>query len=165
MSSFDFTYIDRNLIDQTALALQRSAVPENQKLAQYLEGYDPRRSPLVLLGIAANDVKVVRHFTTDSAYERRSQGLQASLGPAKWGIEFIKLILANLRKAICGGTKAKSDATLAALAAMIVSQFHISISAATGLAVMCLMALGRATKDAFCKMTDSEVLAALAENR
>ena len=101
-----------------------------------------------------------------STEEWRNQYVYA-LNMFTWGRAFIIEILRNLRDLICGPRKShgklgeKSHAALAALAALIAHKFHVDSATAAGLAVHALIALSKATKKAFCDMTDEEVLEAL----
>ena len=94
----------------------------------------------------------------------------AKLRPLRWGKLFIKEILTEIRKVICGPRKeptklsTKSQTVIATVAGVIVTKFHIHSTTATALAILALLTLSEATKKAFCKMTDAEVLAALAKN-
>jgi len=166
---YDLFYLERQVVLSVVQDLRRSPATVDQRLSRYLSDFEARdtNSPgIVLLGMAALDAKIVRSVATDSAYQRRSAGA-ASVGPLNWGLQFIRQILAELREIICGPKSkrsklgANSQAILSAIAAAIVAKFHVTSVTATGLSVLVFLALGRATKSAFCKMTDSEVLAAL----
>jgi hypothetical protein len=80
---------------------------------------------------------------------------------------FFLSILNEPRKIICGKGKnpkkfgSGSHAVLSGVAAAIAKKFGISDPAAIGLAVLVLMTLGQATKNAFCKKKDTEVLKTL----
>lgn len=165
-------YVDRNVLIQIVEQLNNSSAPSDQRLARYLREYDKQdtnRPAVTFLGLAARDANIVRQTTTDSAIERRSAG-SSHFAPLNWGRQFIARILSELREIICGPKPKPSklgpnaQAYIAAIAAAILAKFHVSSVTATGLAVLILLTLSRATKNAFCKMTDAEVLAALSEN-
>ena len=171
-SEYDPFYLDRHFIGSVAEELSKSPAAVDHRLSRYLgefEASDTNSRAIVLLGMAANDAKLVRSIATDSVIEHRGAGL-AKIGPLVWAVQFIRQILAELRKIICGPKStpsklgASSQAVIAAIAAAIAQRFHVESVTATGMAVLVLLALGRATKSAFCKMTDSEVLASLARN-
>jgi len=100
--------------------------------------------------------------------ERRDQTVYM-LDMFAWGRAFIAKILHDLRGAACGPKGSdgkpgeKSHDTLAALAPLIAQKFDVSSPTAAALAALSLIALGKATKNAFCEMTDEKVLQALSK--
>jgi hypothetical protein len=168
---YDPFYIEPTTILSIVSDLRESANSVDQRLSRYLEDLSrgTGRDAIAVLGMAARDANVIRVMTTDSVPERRDH-LAALIGPLNWATSFIRQIIAELREIICGSKKKpkglgeKSQAIIAAITVAIASRFHIPPGTATGLAVLVLLALSRATKKAFCKMTDEEVLAALKTN-
>lgn len=164
-------YIDQNVIVRIAERLKDSELAVDQKLVGYLSRYGTEQitasNSLFFLGMAAREAHLVREVAMDSAViERRNLGFTLT-GPLKWGADFIRQILVELRRIICG-PKGKipdlshtSQAVISALAAAIVAKFNVSSASASGFAVLVLLTLSRAIKRAFCKMTDEEVLADL----
>lgn len=84
-----------------------------------------------------------------------------------WGINFFKQFLREIRKIICEKKKVRTrvedqkdlpTASIAALSASLMTALHISNALATGLATLVLLTIATATKNAFCTMTDEEVL-------
>lgn len=88
-----------------------------------------------------------------------------------WGLGFLREILKEIRAIICtkkgaAGVNLKDyknypRGIAAALAAVIVRKIGVEEPMALGLATFALIAVANATKNAFCKMTDDEVLIAL----
>ena len=82
---------------------------------------------------------------------------------------FLLSILRELREIICGkGKKPKAlgkeaHAAVSALAALLTLKLGISDAAAIGLAVLILITIAQATKNAFCKMDDTEAYKAIRE--
>ena len=89
---------------------------------------------------------------------------------------FLWEYLAGLRELICGkpGKKAKRTtddslphensypyAVATAVASWIMHSLGVSSPVALGLATLILIKLAKTTKNAFCKMTDAEVLASI----
>jgi hypothetical protein len=89
----------------------------------------------------------------------------------EWGRQFIRTVLAEVRETVCGdkGTYAalrkEYDSYVKAFAVSISSSIMnllgVSEPMALGLATLVLLILVSATKNAFCKMTDKEVLEAI----
>jgi hypothetical protein len=81
---------------------------------------------------------------------------------------FLLSILRELREIICGKGKPKplgkeAHAAVSALAALLAARLGISDATAIGLAVLILITLAQATKNAFCKMDDVEAYKAIKE--
>jgi len=82
---------------------------------------------------------------------------------------FLLSILRELREIICGkGKKPKplgkeAHAAVSALAVLLAARLGISNATAIGLAVLILITLAQATKNAFCKMDDVEAYKAIKE--
>jgi hypothetical protein len=94
-------------------------------------------------------------------------------GAAEWGKGFLKEILRGIRKAICtesaeySGLKKEyvgyPKAFAVAASSAVLSSLGISSAMALGLATLVLLVLAQATKDAFCRMTDDDVLKSIEE--
>jgi hypothetical protein len=106
---------------------------------------------------------VLASTITEIHEERRKAGV-VQKGAAGLSSFFLS-ILDELRAIICGkGKSAKklgknSQAILAAVAAVVSRALGIGDPTATGIAVLVLITLGQATKNAFCKMSTAEFLA------
>lgn len=164
---FDPFYLDPDYIKRVVAQLEKTGFKADSSMAQFLRDYTNRTSghpPLALLGMAAASAGLVRSVGMDSV-ERRAA--RSPIGPADWGRMFIEKLLKELRDIFCGkGKTAKplggpAQAAIAAIAAYIMQQFHVSQPSATGLAVLVLLALARAAKKSLCEMTDNEILEAL----
>jgi len=90
-----------------------------------------------------------------------------------WGAKFVWQILKELRTIICTKKYGRIDLTAyknypqgvsVALAGVIMNAIGVKEPTALGLATLVLIALGNATKNAFCKLTDEEVIEALDPN-
>jgi hypothetical protein len=169
---YDQFYLDPNFIRAAAAQLEKSGTVADRGMSRYLRDFaagQESTTPLVSLGLAAVQTQLIRPMTTDSAIERRGASLSFQLGPAQWGLQFLRKILANLREAICGNKKKptplgkNAEAYIAAITAFIMQKFHVPYGTATGLAVLIMLTLSRSAKKAFCEMTDEEVLAAFRE--
>lgn len=169
----DSFYLDTNVLIGVRAELSRSSTDIDQYFASYLQAHLDSKTglpPISFLGIAAQRAEILskRQYTTDAAWDEK-RAVQSESMPLKWGRNFIKQILLELRKIICGpknkSTKlgSESAAVISAIAIMIVTKFHVNSVTANGFAVVILLALAQATRNAFCTMTDEEVLAALKE--
>jgi hypothetical protein len=111
---------------------------------------------VAVVGLAAKDPK---NFTVKPD-PQKFEGLFT------WGKEFIGELLRSLRNIICKNNQLPRmsqyhvypEAVFAAIAAEIMQRTGHTESMALGLATLILMILARITKEAFCKMTDDEVL-------
>lgn len=80
---------------------------------------------------------------------------------------FFLVWASELREIICGKgkkppkLKTETQGIIAALAALISQQLGVSNPTAVGIAVLILLALAQATRNTFCKMTDTEVYKAV----
>jgi len=167
----DQYYLDSNFILTVAAELDKSGATVDQGMSRYLHDFAAQRQtkpPLASLGLAAVQAHLVRPITTDSGFEKRTRA-GASFGPSSFGLQFLKKILADLRNIICGSKKKPTElgknaqAYIAAITAFIVHKFHIESATATGMAVLTMLTVSRATKKAFCEMTDAEFFASLRE--
>jgi hypothetical protein len=76
---------------------------------------------------------------------------------------FFLTYLNEFRKIICGSRKSptklgkNTQAIISGLAAFITSKLGVSNPTAVGIAVLILLTLAQATKNTFCKMTDTDV--------
>jgi hypothetical protein len=173
MTQPEFIYIDSTLLAQCIATLSKSDAKADQHLAQYLSTYKlatRHDSTAEVIGTILREANAtgLRSYTTDSAIERAGPRPKSTVRLAIiWGDQFLRSILDELRKLICGKGKNptklsdQSQAAIAALAVYIARQFHITNVTANGLVVFFLLKLGQATKNAFCKMTNAQVIAAL----
>jgi hypothetical protein len=97
-------------------------------------------------------------------------------GAARWTKAFLLELLSEIREKICGDTSGKTKsgkprrakksidkasygyALATWLASYLMTAMHISSSMALGLAALILIKIAQSTRNAFCKMTDREVL-------
>ena len=91
-----------------------------------------------------------------------------------WSSAFLRRLIRKLRDQICSGKGAKKKssssgrkppdksgygyAIATSLASFIMQSLHISSSIALGLAALILLKIAQSTKDAFCDMTEEEIL-------
>ncbi len=171
-ADFDFSHIDPITLQRTVVQLKSTSAPTAERIARYLQSFSAGEKtlpPIIFLGLIARDAKLVREIPLDSAIEKRTLGSKRVAGPLRWGLELIRDILVELRKIICGPRKTPSklgpisEVSIGAIAAYIAKRFHMESATAHGIALVILLNLGRAAKNAFCKKTDAEILAALAE--
>lgn len=164
--------------------LASSSVPADQVLSEYISLYSyafitpngsvSLKSTIEILGTTVNgpdffarqhsvttDTLPVAHMTIlpDKAYE--------------WGMQFLKQVLCEVRVIVC--TRSKEYARLRKEAGSYPKAFAVAVSAgvmntlgvtspmALGIATLVLLALAQATKNAFCKMTDEDVIKAIDE--
>jgi hypothetical protein len=131
-------------------------------------------SPIMVLGaiVQPREAMPSDRYDKNSVYFLYNYAWRepSAFGKAKkWGIGFIAEFLQELRNILCGPKKShgklsdKFQAALAFLAAALSKKLGIDNPTALGMALLVLLSLARASKKAFCKMTDKEVLAALAE--
>lgn len=161
---WDPFFIDPDTVSGIIADLRKSGHGPNERLSRYLrEAPHARDSEVIgMLGLAIRDAEIIHPLTHDSVAEQNWYAR-----PIKWSVQFIKQLLAELRDIICKPQKkrnelsAETHAVIASIAAVIVQRFHIDAATAAAVAVLILLALARATKRAFCKMTDEEVLNAL----
>jgi hypothetical protein len=173
-------YATEPMLNAANLALLDSESPLDRELRRYLsdivEVSLKQPTPLALVGYSLSALEKGRpEWSRSPLFDEIQQSTSAFTGAegmprgVLWGIDFIKTILKELRDLLCGKGKkpkalsANSHALLSALAALIAKKLGVADSTAIALAVLVLVALGRATKNAFCKMTKKEVLMALAE--
>jgi hypothetical protein len=96
-------------------------------------------------------------------------------GVIRWSKRFLLELLAELRDLICGDSSKKSKRrskklpgkesygyfVATSIAAYIMELLHVSNAVALGLATLILIRIGQSTRNAFCKMTDREILEAM----
>ena len=81
-----------------------------------------------------------------------------------WGLDFILEILIELRDIICGKGKTPkklsdtSQSAISALTILVAHKLRISDPTAFGIAVLILLSISRASKNAFCRKTTPEEL-------
>jgi hypothetical protein len=135
----------------------------------------PDSDPLAVIGYVANGESDKRfHILPERNDLYLHTMLYKSPSPAQlflqWGTAFIATCLSELRKIICGDGKTPKKLSghtqggLAALATFLMQQYGFTNATATGLAVLILIKVGQAAKNAFCKTTDKDFLASLARN-
>ncbi len=89
----------------------------------------------------------------------------------EWGKQFLLHILKEVRAAVCEESKQSENlkqeysnyarAFAVSISTSVLSAMGISNPAALGIATLVLITLAHATKNAFCDMTDMEVIAAI----
>jgi hypothetical protein len=167
----DFKYIDRETVQAVARTLSESPHPADQNIARYLnKSLGVKTNELSKSQVpdsAVQQLELSLLQTGVSGPEQRGVGPRHSI-PGRLAREFVARMLRELRRILCDPKKdrgklgSNSQAVLAALAAYVMGTLHLSSYAtATGLAALVLIALGRASKKAFCDMTDDEALDAL----
>ena len=110
-----------------------------------------------------------RVLAMDSATPVESPKRDISL-KGKTGIillRFVSFSMADLQKILCKGGRnnlsSGTHASIAGIATWLTMHFGIAGVVSTGLATAILIALAKATKGGFCKMTPAEIQKALAE--
>lgn len=110
-----------------------------------------------------------RVLTIDSATPVENPKRDISL-KGKTGIillRFVRFSMADLQKILCKGGRnnlsSGTHASIAGIATWLTMHFGIAGVVSTGLATAILIALAKATKGGFCKMTQAEIQKALAE--
>lgn len=92
---------------------------------------------------------------------------------ADWGKQFLKEILREIRKAVCTDKPMDSEAAdsrsypkaiAVAISSTVMNACGVDSAMALGIATLVLLTISRATKQAFCTMTDDNVLAAIEQN-
>jgi len=82
-------------------------------------------------------------------------------------LRFVSFSLADLQKILCKGGRnnlsSGTHASIAGLATWLTMHFGIAGVVSTGLATAILIAIAKATKGGFCRMTPAEIQKALAE--
>jgi len=86
--------------------------------------------------------------------------------PKVWGVGFLIAFLSELREIICKKRDRNklsnyTQSLIAGIATFLTSKLALSSGTATALAVLILLSLAKASKKAFCDMTDKEVIEAL----
>jgi S1-C subfamily serine protease len=131
---FNQFYIDFNFLLSIADDLEKSGATVDRGMSRYLRDiatHNEDKPPVASLGMAAVQADLVRPVTTDSAIEQRGV-TQIKIGPATWGIHFLRKVLGNLREIICGSKKKpselgpKAQAYIATIATVIIHKFHVS---------------------------------------
>jgi hypothetical protein len=158
-----YGYANLEMIGAVVGELSKSGSSIDQKLRQYLENVSsaPTRSN-TFDKLALSPVALLEDVVAEIDEEARRAGIiRKRSGGA---LTFFLILLGELRTIICGKGKtpkklgSTSQTVLTALAAAIVQKLGISNPTATAVAVLMLIALGRATKNAFCRMSDTEAL-------
>jgi hypothetical protein len=167
----DFINLDREAVQKIIWDLRESELYADRSLASYLEAYfnespdllppRPLSPPIEELGMTAVYLGLVK------APEQRVTNVVTSKMFVAWSVDFIGSFLREIRNAFCGKKadhnklSPSSYAAITAIATGIMNHFHVSSATASGIAVLILLAILRATKKSFCDMTDKEVLEAL----
>ncbi|NOT53686.1 MAG: hypothetical protein HOP18_03685 [Deltaproteobacteria bacterium] len=174
---------DENLlIPSVAYELQNSALPEERWIGSTVEHY--RWESLDIFGDRAL-VEFLGVITTKPDFVARQQVLVEStpdrsyrLGipneAFEWGLKFLKEILKEVRVLVCeerarkktglvslSDYKAYPKALGVSLATAIMTKLGVNEPMAIGIATLVLLSLAQATKNAFCTMTDAQVIETL----
>jgi hypothetical protein len=106
-----------------------------------------------------------------TTYEQRS--LRPPIALYIWGREFLKQMLKEIRAAICSDEPSYSGlrkeyhglpkAAAVAVSTFIMGTFGVDEPVALGTGVLALLTVAHSTRNAFCNMTDDEVLRAIDE--
>jgi hypothetical protein len=163
-----FGFADEEMASFAIATLSRSQNQLDQNISRYLNTWRQRADPSIRFAYALPPPRRVLEETLaelDAEAKRRDPTI------LRKGVvsvsSFVVLLLDELRTLICGKGKnptklgPESQAMLGALAAAIARKLGISDATSVGLAVLVLITLGQATKNAFCKMSNAEVLAKL----
>lgn len=174
---------DRNLILYAAELLEKSVAPEDRWLGQAVNNYrDHFGNDLVpfaieYLGVIVGDPEFARkqQLLTEAA-DNVAWSLSLPEMAGQWGTKFLAEILNEIRQAICGH-KRKGKAVRAVLdlsdretytkaigasvATIVMGRLGVTEPVAIGVATLALITVGNATKNAFCTMTEQEVLDAI----
>ena len=175
------------LIPSAAIQLQQSLQGHERWLGNLLEPYV--WLPIESLYHTKELVAYLGVISVSPEYVDRQQllleanpNLMYKLGlPNKafeWGMAFLIQILKEVRSVICGEQthgrgslvklsdyRAYPKALGVSLSTSIMAQFGVNEPMAIGIATLVLLTLAQATKDAFCQMTDEEVLKTLNPDR
>jgi hypothetical protein len=170
----EFAYIDESTIRSVVEQLSDSPEFVDRHMARYLtkaldvwtgnvRSSELQQTPMEQLGLAVMQSDLSGTETRD-LNPRLSSPVRMVAGT------FLAKFLRELRNILCGTKKdrnklsAHSHGALSALAVAIMQICHVSSVTATGIAVLILVSIGRASKKAFCDMTDEEALEALMQN-
>jgi hypothetical protein len=179
ITNISFNYEPKDSYEWVQQVLSAEHNPAEKALADKLMWYPifgmrygGQRSILETVGLAVEDPSQLR--SNDMAFggapDPRLQPPPIPKQAAEWGQKFIWQIMKELRKVICekghGGIdlseyKSYPKALSVALAGVVMNAIGVKEPMALGIATLVLIALGNATKNAFCTMTDEEVAVAL----
>ena len=165
MREFLYGYADPEMVRVALGRLERSGDQLHHDLHMYIEAIDLQARGTHFLLRPRTPVEALDEVFAYIAQKDKARG-----NFRKWagGVSsFFLIMLRELRTIICGRGKTprklgtQSQALLTAVAAAIARKVGLDGPSAIGLAVLMLIALGQATKNTFCQMTDPEVLKAL----
>ena len=160
-----YGYADPIMVRIALEQLEKSEDKLDHKLHVYIEALDFQAQGANFLTKPPTPIKALDEIFSDIIERDELRGYLR-----KWsdGVSsFFLIVLDELRTIICGKGKTpkklgtNSQAVLTALAAALAHKLGLDQPTAIGIAVLMLMTLGQATKRAFCKMADLEVLKAL----
>lgn len=157
-----YGYADPEMIGIAVDLLNQSSNPLDRKLRVYLEAFNLQAQGSVFKTPPPAPIEALEEVVLDIDRQAKEEGiLRKRSGGAS---SFFLILLDELRGIICGKGKTpkklgtNSQAVLTALAAAATPKLGISDPTAMGVTVLMLITLGRATKKAFCKMSDLEEL-------
>jgi len=163
-------YLDLEVLQEIGHDLRNSELPIDRFLANYLTNYESlslQAPPLAVLGAILTPQAVYprEDSSTHRSYLAFSPGLP---NPKVWGVGFLIAFLSELREIICKKRNRNklSDYTqslIAGIATFLTSKLALPSGTAAALAVLILLSLAKASKKAFCDMTDKEVIEALSK--
>jgi hypothetical protein len=162
-------YISLSSVKEVGESLGKSEAIDEAKLGIYFLHYEPPEykerniaegvwspPPIQILGEIVS--RATKGIGSTLTAETPSKVVRAA------GAAFIAELFAQIRTIICGNTKKatplgeKSQAAISALAAIVAHKLGVADSAATAIAVLVFLSIGRAAKTAFCKITRPEEL-------
>jgi len=168
---------EAELVRRIIRSLEESHDELDRILADYLAGaatiYE-ELPPLVLLGAITKPKQPVHpgdqppsmHFF----FLHSKKDAHTTFPLKAWGAAFISELLVELRLILCGRKKQhgkisnETQAAIAMLATAISQKLGLQAPTSVGLAVLAMLCLVRASKKAFCKVTDKEVIKALLDS-
>lgn len=141
--------------------------------AMYLGG-QPAAHHMARLGIVLNDPAFVREYDAmRAAPSNVTYSVRFPPRAAEWGRQFIATSLKEIRAAVCDVAKDNryadvqkdgagyAKAVAVSIATGVLAGVGLTGPLALGVGTLVLLTLSRATKNAFCHMTDEAVLASL----
>jgi len=172
----------RALVEEASIALDKSPNPLDRALRSWLRVYSfvleretgevSFRDAIAFIGTFTRNPEFLIHQQTmvDS-----SPGVRFSLRlpdeAKEWGIRFLYQVMREVRTIVCGRAKDRkgsrkvdagyTKALAVSISTTVLNTLNVHDPATLGLATLILITLSQATKNAFCKMTDAEVLGAI----
>jgi len=178
-------YVDReelvSLLAQAEEELKASGGDAEKNLASYLHlhrfaiGDDSMVELEGTIGILGTAVTAPRFLEEQQRHIDANPNLMFATrlpeSAFQWGRQFVKEFLREIRKTICANNAESSQlkeeyqsyakAFAVAGSAVVLDMLGVAGPMALGITTLLLLTLSRATKNAFCKMTDEEVLRAI----